>query len=116
MAPAPPLPATGSTPTSETHAPTPAPTTCPALQIRAPDVVSAGRSGRVTLIVTDSGGTPTYKWSVSGGTIESGQGTTSISVAAGNASGTSITATVEVGNLPDVCTSRTASATFLVGA
>jgi hypothetical protein len=88
---------------------------CPSLQIKAPDVVEAGRTGRVTLIVTDPGGSPTYTWTVSAGRIESGQGTTSIAVQTANLAGVSITATVELGNLPEVCVTRTASVAFLVG-
>jgi len=78
-------------------------------------VVNAGQSGRVTLILTEAPGTPTYKWSVSAGSIESGQGTPSILVHTTNLWGASITATVEVGNLPAACLTTTASATFVVG-
>jgi len=91
------------------------PTVCPSLQIKAPDVVIAGQAGRVTLILTDAVGTPTFKWTVSAGHIESGQGTSSILVHTTNLWGASIAATVEVGGLPPECETTTASATFLVG-
>lgn len=91
-------------------------TACPTLQIKAPDVVVAGQTGQVTLTATDAGGTPALDWAVTGGTIESGQGTPSITVRANNvATGTSITATVTVGNLPAECETKSASATFVVG-
>lgn len=47
---------------------------------------------------------PTYKWSVSAGTIAKGQGTSSIEVDASNLDGKPITATVEIGSvIPDGC-------------
>jgi hypothetical protein len=49
--------------------------------------------------------TPTYNWTVSSGTISSGQGTSSITVdTAGLAGGSSVTATVSVGGLDPSCT------------
>ena len=57
--PAPLDPTTPATTSSTTPA---APTQCPALQIKAPDSVPAGQVGQVTLILTDTGGTPTYAW------------------------------------------------------
>jgi hypothetical protein len=50
----------------------------------------------------------TYNWSVSNGTIESGQGSLQINVA--GAAGDSVTATVEVGGVPASCP-NTGSAT-----
>jgi len=105
-------PPTGSQPTP----PARPRTVCPSLQIKAPDAVSAGQVARVTLVVTDPGGTPTYNWTVSAGGIESGQGTTAITVGTRGLDGGSVTATVELGGLPVECTTRTAIATFLVGA
>lgn len=47
---------------------------------------------------------PTYKWSISAGTITSGQGTGSIEVDASKANGKPLEVTVEVGNvIPDGC-------------
>ena len=52
----------------------------------------------------------TYNWSVSAGTISSGQGTSSITVDTTGAAGGSVTATVEIGGIDPSCT-RTASCT-----
>jgi hypothetical protein len=52
----------------------------------------------------------TYNWSVSAGTISSGQGTSSISVDTAGLGGQTVTATVELGGLDPSC-SRTASCT-----
>jgi hypothetical protein len=51
---------------------------------------------------------PTYSWTVSAGTITSGQGTDSITVDTANTGGQTITATVELGGLDPSC-GRTAS-------
>ncbi|MBA3454380.1 MAG: hypothetical protein H0T42_14905 [Deltaproteobacteria bacterium] len=105
--------ATTSTTTSPPGTPL---TACPTLQIKAPDVVASGQTGQVTLTATDAGGTPALTWAVTGGTIESGQGTPAITVRANNVpTGKSITATVTVGNLPAECETKSASATFVVG-
>jgi hypothetical protein len=52
----------------------------------------------------------TYNWSVSAGTISSGQGTSSITVDTAGLGGQTVTATVELGGLDPSC-SRTASCT-----
>src|SRR5205823_13125607 len=52
---------------------------------------------------------PTYNWTVSAGTITSGQGTTSITVDTKGLGGQTVTATVEVGGVEPTCTNRTAS-------
>lgn len=114
-----PTPSGSATPagaTTATGEPSTPPTRCPALQIKAPDVVAAGQAGQVTLNATDAGGTPTLTWAVDGGTLESGQGTPSISVRSTAAAGKPVTVTVTLGNLPAECETKTASATFLVGA
>ncbi len=54
-----------------------------------------------------------YNWSVSAGTITSGQGTTSITVSTANLGGQTVTATVEVAGLDPSCT-RTASASTAI--
>jgi hypothetical protein len=51
---------------------------------------------------------PTYNWTVSAGTITSGQGTSSITVNTDNLAGQTVTATVELGGLDPSC-GRTAS-------
>jgi len=57
----------------------------------------------------------TYNWSVSAGTISSGQGTSSITVNTDTLGGQSVTATVELSGLDPSC-SRTASCTTSVRA
>lgn len=56
---------------------------------------------------------PTYNWTVSAGSIQSGQGTPSITVDTENAGGKSVTATVEFGGLDPSC-ARIASSTVAV--
>src|SRR5213075_822523 len=64
-------------------------------------------------------GTPqvseTYNWTVSAGTITSGQGTTSITVSTDTLAGQSVTATLEVGGVDPSC-GRTTSCTTSVKA
>lgn len=71
----------------------------------------------VTFSVNVSGGTPavtpTYNWTVSAGTITSGQGTSSITVNTTGTAGQSITASVELGGLDPSC-GRTSSCTVSV--
>ena len=64
--------------------------------------VAAGESMEFTVKVSgDPGDSVTYNWTVSAGVIESGQGTKSIKVRTDeNMEGQSVTATVEIGNLP----------------
>jgi hypothetical protein len=61
----------------------------------------------VTFTASVSGGdpavTPTYNWTVSAGTITSGQGTSTITVDTTGTGGQSITATVTVGGYPSSC-------------
>jgi hypothetical protein len=82
---------------------------CPtdAIQPGSPATVSANLSGG------DPSITPTFNWSVSEGTISSGQGTASITIDTTGLAGRNITATVEVGGLPPEC-QRTASCSFSV--
>jgi hypothetical protein len=72
---------------------------CPTLDVSGGGVVEAGTPMNFTANV--SGGTSgdvTYNWTVTNGTISSGQGTPSISVdTTGLANGTNIQATVEIG-------------------
>jgi len=89
---------------------------CPTITVDCPtSAVQPGTAATVT--VNLSGGapglTPTYNWSVSDGTIASGQGTPSISIDTTGQDGKNITATVEIGGLPPEC-QRTASCSFSV--
>lgn len=104
---------------------------CP--DCRAPDVVrcecatitASGPSGTtapgspMTFTANVSGGTgqgdPTYNWTVSAGTIESGQGTPSITVSTAGLSNQTVSATVTVGNTADCPCPKDASAEGIIG-
>jgi hypothetical protein len=79
---------------------------CPTVSVSCPDTGTIGQP--VTFTANISGGdanvTPTFNWTVSAGTISSGQGTGSITVdTTGVAGGTTITATVDVGGYDRSC-------------
>jgi hypothetical protein len=71
---------------------------CPNISIYCPDTVTAGQP--ITFTANVSGGTagvtPTYRWTVTPGTITSGQDTTSITVDTSGLDGRAVTARVEV--------------------
>jgi hypothetical protein len=83
---------------------------CPTVNVTCPSEVEDGAP--VTYTATVNGGTPavspTYNWTVSAGTISSGQGTSSITVDTKGTGGQTITATVELGGIDPTC-GRTAS-------
>ena len=83
----------------------PVPVACPTVDVSCPDTGVAGTP--VTFTANVSGGdpnvTPTFNWTVSAGTISSGQGTGSITVDTTGVTGT-ITATVDVGGYDRTCT------------
>jgi len=88
---------------------------CPTVSISCPtDQVNAGTPATVS--VNLSGGDPnasvTYNWTVSSGTITSGQGTPSITIDTTGLDG-NVTATVELGGLPPEC-DRSKSCSFSV--
>ncbi len=58
------------------------------------------------LLVVPSGATWTYNWSVSAGTITSGQGTSTITVDTTGLGGQSVTATVSIGGADPSCTAH----------
>jgi hypothetical protein len=93
------------------------PVVCPTLNVTCTDSVDQGSP--ITFAATATGGnqtpTPTYNWSVSAGTITSGQGTSSITVDTANLGGQTVTATVEFGGYAPAC-SRTASCSTQVKA
>jgi hypothetical protein len=95
----------------------PPPCTCPTISVTGPSgVVLPGTP--MTFTANVSGGTAeniTYNWTVSAGTIESGQGTPSITVSTTGLQSTNITATVEISGtgLCAECT-RTDSETGIV--
>ena len=82
---------------------------CPTISVACPvDPVAKGQP--ITFIAElkdgDPNASPTYNWAVSAGTISSGQGTSAITVdTAGLEGNTSVTATVEIGEIDPACTS-----------
>jgi len=88
------------------------PKPCPVVSVSCP---SDAQPGSATFTASVSNGdpnmTPTYNWSVSAGTISSGQGTSSIMVDTTNLGGQTVTATVSVGGADPSCTGTSASCT-----
>lgn len=97
--------ATAAGPAGVRSLPVPAPTSCPQVNVSCPDVWKPGEP--MTFAANISGGdpevTPTFKWTVSGGRLDSGQGTSAITVYASGAAGRAVTATVEVGGYDPAC-------------
>jgi hypothetical protein len=92
--------------------PKPTPVPCPTISIDCPtDVVRVGSPVTFRANITGGGdATMTYNWTVSAGTITSGQGTESITVDTTSVTVDSIQATLEVGGLAATCsTSATCS-------
>jgi hypothetical protein len=87
------------------------PPPCPTVSASGPSEVKQGDP--ITFNASVGASNVTYNWSVSAGTISSGQGTSSITVDTAGLAGQSVTATVEVGGLAASC-GRTASATTSV--
>jgi len=84
---------------------------CPTVSASGQDSADENSSITFTANVGSNGTPPAsgYNWSVSAGTITSGQGSTSITVSTANLGGQTVTATVEVAGLDPSC-ARTASA------
>jgi hypothetical protein len=80
---------------------------CPTVSVSCPASVDPGAAITFSSSLSSSANV-TYNWSVSAGTISSGQGTSSITVDTAGLGGQTVTATVEVGGLDPAC-SRTAS-------
>jgi hypothetical protein len=91
------------------------PPPCPTISVSCPSEVDLGAP--ITFTASVAGGpanaTFTYNWSVSAGTISSGQGTSSIQVDTTGLGGQSVTATVSVGGADPSC-SNTSSCTTAV--
>jgi len=85
---------------------------CPSVTVSCPSEVEAGQPITFTASVSGEtgGATTTFNWSVSAGTISSGQGTSTITVDTTGAGGQSVTATVNIGGLDPTC-NATASCT-----
>lgn len=78
---------------------------CPTISVTGPAGVTE-RGATMTFTANVSGGSQqsvTYNWSVSAGSIVSGQGTPSITVTAPSDGTTNVTATVDVGGLDPAC-------------
>ncbi|HKP46836.1 MAG TPA: hypothetical protein VJT50_09565 [Pyrinomonadaceae bacterium] len=80
---------------------------CPTVSVNCPTSVDPGAAITFSSNITTSANV-TYNWSVSAGTISSGQGTSTITVDTAGLGGQTVTATVEIGGLDPAC-SRTAS-------
>jgi hypothetical protein len=87
---------------------------CPTVTVSCPDTVSPNQP--ITFTANVSGGdqnvTPTYNWTVSAGTISSGQGTSSITVDTNGVTGT-VTATVDVGGYDRSCSASNSCTTSI---
>lgn len=86
-----------------TNCVTPTPCNCPTISVSGPAGITNPGD---TITFTANGGSSdtTYNWSVSAGTIESGQGTPSITVSTtADMAGGNVTATVETGGTPAEC-------------
>jgi hypothetical protein len=75
---------------------------CPPLSVSGPSGIT--NPGETMTFTASSSGDVTYNWTVSAGTIESGQGTPSITVRTNrDMAGTNVTATVNIGGTPAGC-------------
>jgi hypothetical protein len=110
--------ATGNTTVTVADCPgcVPPPPPCPTVSVSCPTDVEANQP--ITFTASVSGGAEgaswTYNWSVSAGTISSGQGTSTITVDTASLGGQSVTATVSIGGADPSCTGTTASCTTTV--
>jgi hypothetical protein len=88
-----------------------APYVCDTLNITGPATITTGDLVDLKLNVTDGSSDKTrltYNWSISAGTIESGQGTANIKIDTSDAEGRTITASVDVGDLGVGCSNTKA--------
>ena len=99
------LPHTGATPPASAHPTAEALQQCPTVTVTCPDTAEDGTPATYTANVSggDANVTPTFNWTVSAGTISSGQGTSSITVDTTGVGGQTITATVDVGGYAREC-------------
>ncbi|HJR07963.1 MAG TPA: hypothetical protein VJ842_11945 [Pyrinomonadaceae bacterium] len=112
-------PATGANApaSAQPNAPAVAPQQCPTVTVSCPDTAEENLQGALTFTANVSGGdpnvTPTFNWTVSAGTISSGQGTSSISVDTTGIGGQTVTATVDVGGYPRQCSTSSSCTTSI---
>lgn len=76
---------------------------CSTISVSCQDKVKEGTDASFTANVSEATDVITYNWTVSEGSISSGQGTKTITVQTKNLKGKTITATVEVGGLDPAC-------------
>jgi hypothetical protein len=82
---------------------------CPTLSVSGPGVVNPGSSMTFTANMSGSASV-TYNWTVTAGTISSGQGSSSITVdTTGLAPNSNVTATVNIGGLDSSCNCTTSA-------
>lgn len=86
---------------------------CPIVTVSSPDSVPAGQTLAFAANVSGGGGevTPTFNWTISAGTIGSGQGTSMISVETAGLENQTVTATVDVGGYGRACSASSSSTT-----
>ena len=86
---------------------------CPQVSVSCPSDVEQGSPITFTASVTggDTSVTGTYNWSVSAGTISSGQGTSTITVDTTGIGGQTVTASVDVGGYPPACATTASCST-----
>jgi hypothetical protein len=94
------------------------PVVCPTVRVSCPDSVPVGSPITFTASVEggDTSVTPTFNWSVSAGTITSGQGTSSITVDTTGIGGQTVTATVDVGGYGAECRASNSCTTSVLAA
>ncbi len=90
---------------------------CPTVTVSCPDTAAENLEGALTFTANVSGGdpnlTPTFNWTISAGTISSGQGTSSIKVDTTGIGGQTVTATVDVGGFPRECSTSNSCTTSI---
>ena len=93
------------------------PQQCPTVTVSCPDTAKENREDALTFTANVSGGdanvTPTFNWTVSAGTISSGQGTSSIKVDTTGIGGQTVTATVDVGGYLRECSTSNSCTTTI---
>jgi len=88
----------------------PPPPPCPTVSVSCASTADPGTPIKFTASAAGGEGLSlTYNWSVSAGTITSGQGTNEITVDTANLAGQTVTATVSLGGVDPSCTGTTAS-------
>jgi hypothetical protein len=89
---------------------------CPTVKISCVDAAGCATSVKFTAETSGAAidAKLSYNWTVSAGTIESGQGTSSITVDTTGLAGISVEATVQVTGLPEACAGKSTCATALI--